>query len=164
MKKYLSIFVFLITGCASIHSQAGAIPNGIIYEHRIPNKPIQQVVTDDKGLVKQIIPWADITTNSAKVGNSIANVVQAFKGNFGFPYGMIPDMLNTTLEQGQKFQKETSNQEVYKVYWVNGMTKLNIELPDKTIIKANIDNIESGSKINSKVEVKADEKTTTTRI
>lgn len=140
MKKYLSLILLFLTGCASIHSQSGAIPNSILYEHRIPNKPVAQVVTDDKGLIKQIIPWGEISSNAPALGNSVANIVQAIKGNFGFPFGMIPDMVNTTLEKGQKFQKETSDQEVYKVYWVQGMNKLDVELPDKTKIKANLDN------------------------
>ena len=159
MKKFLMfLFIFLYTGCASMHSQAGAVPNALIYEHRIPqNEKITQVVTDEKGLVKQIIPWAEITTNSAKVGNSIANVVQAFKGNFGFPFGMIPDIVSTSLEQGQKYQKETADQEVEKVYWVEGMTSLEVETPSKLIIKVNkLDTTESSSKSNSKVEVKKD--------
>lgn len=139
MKKIFLSFIFMmLTGCASMHSKAGALPNAEIYVHRTPKPHEAVVIKDDKGIVKQIIPWAEVTANSAKIGNSVANIVQAIQGHFGFPFAIVPELVESSLKGAKDLKEETADQEVYKLSWVNGINNLDAELADGTKIKINL--------------------------
>ncbi len=137
MKKVFLFTIFMmLTGCASVHSQYGAVPNALIYEHREPKEKVSQVVTDEKGIIKQVIPWGEISENAPAIGNSVANIVQAINGYFGFPFSIVPELVSGSLKGAKDLKEENQEQEVTKVYWVEGMKNISVTLPNNIKIEA----------------------------
>lgn len=155
MKKiifYFLIMFFIFSGCTSLKSNVGAIPTGELYIHRIPTKQdVQKVVVDDKGVVRQIIPWGEVTNNASRIGNSVANIVGAVRGSFGFPFNIIPELTEISLKGARSLKEETENQEVYKLNWCEGMKNLDVTLADGTRLKVN-SNVEVSLDSNNKTD------------
>ena len=112
----------------------------LLYEHRIPKAINAQSVVDSKGIVRQIIPYGEITQNAPAIGNSVANIVGAIKGNFGFPFGIVPELVGKSFSGIKDLKEESKDQEVYKINYVDGIDSMKATISDGTVIEINLSN------------------------
>ena len=139
MKKLLAICLasLLTTGCASIAGSNNSRSH-ILYEHRTPVKKTAIIEGAKHGILEQALGFksSDIFDNAGEISLGTAEIVKAIAGTLGFPYVIIPQIISSTMKGARYLKEETADQEVSKLYAIDGMLKIEASLPDSAKINA----------------------------
>ena len=134
----LLIVMMSMTGCAStLPAVAGAnnSKSHILYEHRTPIQKTAIYEAAKAGVLGELgFPTNKIWENAGEISLGAADIVKAITKLGGFPYSIIPQVISGVFKGITQMKEETSDQEVSKLYYTDGMAKMSATLPDHAVI------------------------------
>lgn len=138
---FVVILAVAISGCATstplLLNGSNNSKSHILYEHRTPiqKTAIQQAA--EHGVLGTLgFPSNAVWDNAGEISLGAADIVKAITKVGGFPFSIIPQIMNGTFKGMAQLKEETSDQEVSKLYYTDGMKKITAEMADRTKITA----------------------------
>jgi len=140
LKNRVIIFVSIIpilAGCSTLDvSGANNSKSHILYEHRTPITKTAIVQAAEKGVLGTLgFPVSGVWNNPAQVSLGATDIIRAVQNEGFFPFSVIPEMINEVLKGTARLKEETSEQEVSKLYYTDGMMEMKAQMADHTIIE-----------------------------
>lgn len=142
-KKFLIMLlavIFTLTGCASIPSVSGSnnSKSHILYAHKTPIQKTLIIEGGKAGVLDKVAGdmGTQIIANAGEVSLGASEIVKAIMGVAGFPYVIIPNLVNGVFKGVESLKTETREQEISKLYFVDGMSEIEATMADHTVIKA----------------------------
>lgn len=125
----------LCGGCASV-AGANNSKSHILYEHRTPIEKTAIIQAAQHGLLAQAGLNTDkVLDNAGEVSLGVAEIVKAVTKSGGFPFVIIPNLIKGSFSGIAEIKEENADQEVSKMYYVDGMKSLKSKLPDGAVFE-----------------------------